>query len=153
MVLVGAAGVALGGVAATAVRDCMTDRSTAALVVVWKMRFLIRCQVTSHCSRRRVVAHARGTIGRFSSYNTGETVVACVHPRVALKGWLVALLYLVADLSRRPFAPTFRIAFAFIVQIYIDGVLGCGLSFSIGYRAVAVASCASECGTLRLLSS
>jgi hypothetical protein len=36
------------------------------------------------------------------------------------------------------------------VPVYL---YGCGLSFSIGYRAVAVASCASECGTLRLLSS
>jgi hypothetical protein len=51
---------------------------------------------SDHCRRRRVVAHARGTIGRFSSYDAGETVVACV--RDALKGWLVVL-----PVPRRPF--------------------------------------------------
>lgn len=55
---------------------------------------------SDHCRRRRVVAHARGTIGRFSSYDAGETVVACV--RDALKGWLVVLLLQFrADLSNR----------------------------------------------------
>ena len=40
-----------------------------------------------------------------------------------------------------------------IITSEVMMVVGSGLSFSIGYRAVAVASCASECGTLRLLSS
>jgi hypothetical protein len=39
---------------------------------------------------------------------------------------------------------------AVFCNLYRYTYLGCGLSFSIGYRAAAVASCASGCGTLRL---